>query len=281
MADRRMFSKRVVESGKMLKLPAKAQLLYFHLGMNADDDGVVEAYPVMAMMKADEDTLKRLEDSGFIRIISEDFLCFITNWRENNQIRSDRMTPSIYRDLLPEDIRENTQVVKQRADTKKKEKPEDSEWTTDGRPMDGQMTSDGQPMDATGKDSIGKYSVGKEETRISNDILVEKKDPENEQPVFIEIPVIGGKDVPIPESFATQMQELYPAIDVREEIRRAKAWLLANPRNAKKDWKRFINSWLSRAQDKARAPARPQGRVSKDYDPNASHSGEGYISVEF
>ena len=222
-----------------------------------------------------------MEDSGFIRIISEDFLCFITNWRENNQIRSDRMTPSIYRDLLPEDIRENTQVVKQRADTKKKERPEDSEWTTDGRPMDGQMTSDGQPMDATGKDSIGKYSVGKEETRISNDILVEKKDPENEQPVFIEIPVIGGKDVPIPESFATQMQELYPAIDVREEIRRAKAWLLANPRNAKKDWKRFINSWLSRAQDKARAPARPQGRVSKDYDPNASHSGEGYLSVEF
>lgn len=47
MAERRMFSARITESTRFLKMPATSQNLYFHLGLNADDDGVVEAYPVM------------------------------------------------------------------------------------------------------------------------------------------------------------------------------------------------------------------------------------------
>ena len=39
MADRRMFHRLVVESDRFLDLPVGAQLLYFHLGMQADDDG--------------------------------------------------------------------------------------------------------------------------------------------------------------------------------------------------------------------------------------------------
>ena len=39
MAQRRMFHTDVVESDKFLDLSAGAQLLYFHLGMQADDDG--------------------------------------------------------------------------------------------------------------------------------------------------------------------------------------------------------------------------------------------------
>ena len=39
MADRRMFHRLVIESDKFLDLPIGAQALYFHLGMQADDDG--------------------------------------------------------------------------------------------------------------------------------------------------------------------------------------------------------------------------------------------------
>lgn len=60
MGDRRMISKRICESAKFLKMPATSQNLYFHLMLNADDDGVVEAYPVMAVCKANEDDLKVL-----------------------------------------------------------------------------------------------------------------------------------------------------------------------------------------------------------------------------
>lgn len=44
MAERRMFSRSVVESARFLKMPVSSQNLYFHLVMNADDDGIVEAY---------------------------------------------------------------------------------------------------------------------------------------------------------------------------------------------------------------------------------------------
>ncbi len=52
--------KKIVESAKFLKMPSTSQNRYFHLIMNADDDGVVEAYSVMNLVKANEDDLRVL-----------------------------------------------------------------------------------------------------------------------------------------------------------------------------------------------------------------------------
>ncbi len=49
----------------------------------------------------------------------------------------------------------------------------------------------------------------------------------------------------------TVWKSAYPAVDVESEIRKAAAWVVANPKNKKTQWGRFINNWLSRAQDKA------------------------------
>lgn len=49
----------------------------------------------------------------------------------------------------------------------------------------------------------------------------------------------------------------YPAIDVPAQIKKAAAWLDANPANKKSNYKRFLNGWLSRAQDKAPAQGNP------------------------
>ena len=59
MADRRMFSKRLTNSAKFIKMPPSTQNLYFHLGLNADDDGVVEAYSIIRQINATEDDLKK------------------------------------------------------------------------------------------------------------------------------------------------------------------------------------------------------------------------------
>lgn len=69
--------------------------------------------------------------------------------------------------------------------------------------------------------------------------------------VFIELPLVGGKKARITEQYCNDMQELYQAIDVREEIRKAKAWLISNPKRSKTNWRRFIGNWLASAQDKA------------------------------
>ena len=100
MASRRMFSIRITESARFLKMPPSSQNLYFHLGMRADDDGVVEAYPIMRMTSSTEDDLKVLIAKGFVSVLNDDLVVFIDDWVENNNIRADRKIDSIYRDLL-------------------------------------------------------------------------------------------------------------------------------------------------------------------------------------
>ena len=45
--------------------------------------------------------------------------------------------------------------------------------------------------------------------------------------------------------------ELYPAVDIMQELRKMKGWLDSNPtkRKTKRGISRFINSWLARTQD--------------------------------
>lgn len=100
MAERRMFSKRVVGSARFLKMPISTQCLYFHLGLNADDDGIVEAYTTIKQIGATEDDLKVLVAKGFCKVLNEDLVTYITDWRENNKLRADRKLDSIYKDLL-------------------------------------------------------------------------------------------------------------------------------------------------------------------------------------
>lgn len=100
MAERRMFSKAVTNSARFLQMPGTARLLYYDLGMAADDYGVVEAFTVMRTTGAAEDDLRVLAAKGFVQILNRDLVSFITDWRENNWIRADRKRPSVYADLL-------------------------------------------------------------------------------------------------------------------------------------------------------------------------------------
>ena len=43
MADKRMFSRKLISSDVFLDMPLTAQGLFFHLCMRADDDGFVDA----------------------------------------------------------------------------------------------------------------------------------------------------------------------------------------------------------------------------------------------
>lgn len=47
-------------------------------------------------------------------------------------------------------------------------------------------------------------------------------------------------------------KELYPAVDIVQELRKMKGWLNSNPtkRKTRRGIKKFINSWLAREQDK-------------------------------
>ena len=159
MAERRMFAKRIIESASFLKMPISSRELYFHLCLNADDDGVVEAYNVMNLVKATEDDLRVLMSKGYVQVLNPDLVTYISDWLEHNKLRPDRKIDSIYKDLLLQ-ILPNVQLLekKDRADRKKKKA---SEVTEDDGDTHG--TSQGQTEDINGtaqysvvEDSIGK-----------------------------------------------------------------------------------------------------------------------------
>lgn len=112
MAERRMFSKAVINSARFLRMPVSSRLLYYDLGMAADDDGVVEAFTVMRTTGATEDDLRVLASKGFLIVLNGDLVTYITDWEKNNLIRTDRYHPSVYKELL-------CQVVYQRLTTGK------------------------------------------------------------------------------------------------------------------------------------------------------------------
>lgn len=72
-----------------------------------------------------------------------------------------------------------------------------------------------------------------------------------QEPVVITMPLNSGEHQ-VTESFAAQMQALYPAVDVAQELRTMTGWLIANPtkRKTKTGINRFINAWLSKCQDR-------------------------------
>lgn len=68
----------------------------------------------------------------------------------------------------------------------------------------------------------------------------------------ITLQLVTGEEHPIILDDVIIWQEAYPAVDVMQELRKMKAWLLNNPRKrkTKRGVKRFANSWLAKEQDR-------------------------------
>lgn len=151
MANRRMFSKRIISSARFMKLTKDAQVLYFHLCLNADDDGAVEGFPVRRSIGIEEDAYANLEGRGFITVLDrENEVFYINDWNEHNRIRADRIQTSVYRDLIQNVIGDVALIEpKQRSDIKGNRNIIDVSAGSelDGRTLDGPRTDNGQPVD--------------------------------------------------------------------------------------------------------------------------------------
>ncbi len=96
MAQRRMFSKKIVDTDLFLELSHNAQLLYFHLSLQADDDGFISSPKrILRMINLIEDDLTELIDKEFI-IKFENGVCVVKHWLIHNCIQKDRYTGTLY-----------------------------------------------------------------------------------------------------------------------------------------------------------------------------------------
>lgn len=157
-----MISKTVTQTHRFLRLPLEAQALYFHLIQNCDDDGVVEAFPILRMIGASEDNLGLLVVKRFVKLLNEEMVYFVVDFHEQNTVRKDRYTPSIYKDLLEQNAEKLIT---------------DSDDTT-GKPLVNQTETTGKPN--ISKDNISKGKVSKGSSKETQ----EEKTTTTTAPIF-------------------------------------------------------------------------------------------------
>lgn len=94
MAERRMMSKKIIDTDNFLDMPQSTQCLYFHLLLRADDDGFIQSpKSIMRITGCKEDDLKLLIAKGFV-IGFETGVIVIRHWRIHNYVQSDRYSKS-------------------------------------------------------------------------------------------------------------------------------------------------------------------------------------------
>ena len=74
----------------------------------------------------------------------------------------------------------------------------------------------------------------------------------NESPIFITLPLNTGEEWPVTEDNVKNWSQLYPAVDVEQQLRNMRGWLESNPakRKTRNGVARFVTGWLSREQDR-------------------------------
>ena len=100
MAEKRMFTQKIIDSDAFLDMPLSTQALYFHLNMRADDDGFINnPKRIQRTIGASEDDLKLLIAKRFV-ICFESGVIVIKHWRMHNTLRKDRYNPTQYQEEL-------------------------------------------------------------------------------------------------------------------------------------------------------------------------------------
>ena len=147
MAERRMFTKKIIDSDPFLDMPLSAQSLYFHLNMRADDDGFINnAKKIQRMIGASEDDLKLLVAKRFV-LAFESGVIVIKHWRMHNLLRKDRYNPTHYK--------EEFEMLGLKDNGSYTEKPNVECLATTWQPDGNQLAT----QDRLGKDSIGKVRI--------------------------------------------------------------------------------------------------------------------------
>lgn len=96
MANKRMFSKQIIDSDAFLDMSSSARLLYYDLGMRADDDGFVNSpKKILRMTGASIEDLNELIKNKFI-IDFKEVVC-IKHWKIHNTVRKDTYHETTYK----------------------------------------------------------------------------------------------------------------------------------------------------------------------------------------
>lgn len=155
-----MLTKKVTDDDRFSNLSSSAQALYLHLTMSADDDGFCNQVST-AMFKAHASVqdLEALLSARYL-LQFDSGVIVIKHWRMANALRKDRYTPTAFQDELS-----------------KLQLKENGSYT--------ERENVGCRLVATGKDSVGKVSIGEGSVvqGENNSSFEEEKQEKEEDPI--------------------------------------------------------------------------------------------------
>lgn len=228
MAERRMFTLKIVDSDAFLEMPLSAQALYFHLCMRADDDGFINnAKKIQRMVNASDDDLKLLIAKRFL-LVCESGVIVVKHWRMHNYLRKDRHSSTQYVEELSKlAIKENGAYTDNVLLV--------DQMTTNGIPSVNQNTTKCLPSDNQVVDQCvtnGSQVVYQPtesgcqmvENRLTSgcpsivkDSIGEYREEENSKDK-ISILLMGGGVYEVEDGFIKLLQAKYPNLNIYDEL---------------------------------------------------------------
>lgn len=115
--EKRMFSSSITKHDDFLDMPISAQALYFHLNMEADDEGFVSNIKALIrQVRASEDDLKVLLAKRYV-LKFESGVVVIKHWLIHNTIRQERVVETKFlEEKSTLDIKENGSYTEKRVE---------------------------------------------------------------------------------------------------------------------------------------------------------------------
>lgn len=214
-----MFSLDVIDTDKFNDMPATARLLYYELGMRADDDGFLSsAKKVTRMVGCSEDDLKMLIAKGFA-ICFNNGIIVITHWHLNNQIRADRHKPTVY-------TAEKAQLMIRENEEYTLCLPSDNQSATTCQPNDNQTEAQVRLVEnSTEKYSQVERRIGEEKKGGQGEERENLKKSPND--IFISLPTTEG-NFDITNDMFSEYQCQYPSNDVNTILHKLKVYCQTN-----------------------------------------------------
>ena len=223
----------IVDTDDFMDMPGNAQLLYFHLGMRADDDGFVASPKrVMSNVGAETPDLRLLAEKGYI-ILFESGVCMIRDWNTNNVVRRDTYTPTRYQKeknsvsaAVPDAVQDVAQDVTQ-------------DVTRD-------VTQNVTPVCNTGKVSSGKDRTGKERSEKDS----EGQDSEGKKRESAAEPPRTRFSPPKVEEVEAYCRERHNGLDAKRfvDYYSANGWTQGRGKPIL-DWKAAVRTWEGREKN--------------------------------
>ena len=238
MAEKRMFSSNVIDSDAFLDMSPTARLLYYDMGMRADDDGFIDSpKKIMRIIGASDSDLKELIDNGFV-LRFDSGVIVIRHWYVNNRVRRDTYHETIYTEEKSRLLLEKNNVYQLRDDSVTDTLQERNEI--------GSQIRGGE--DRLDKDRLGKVRLGEGCACAREESSEDQADcpsyPSQELPVLY-FPTKEGEQ-PIYQSDIDNLSRYYNnSIDVKAEILACAENSRGKP-GKESSWQTAVTVWISR-----------------------------------